>query len=57
MYLPSITTKPVNVIITVVIANIINIRNGKAIEITVADIPNAKNGCFAKWYAIESNKL
>lgn len=44
---PSIITKPVNVIITVAIANIINMMNGNANERKHIDMPNAKNGCRA----------
>lgn len=41
---PSIITKPVKVMITVAIANIINIMNGNANERKHIDMPNAKNG-------------
>lgn len=39
-------TNPVNVIITVAIANTIKIINGNAHDSMQMDMPNAKNGCF-----------
>lgn len=39
-------TKPVNVMITVAMANIINIINGNAHDKMQIDMPNAINGCL-----------
>lgn len=52
---PSIIINPVNVIITVAIANTINIINGNAKDRMPADTPKAKYGCLAKCRAILSS--
>lgn len=38
-------TNPVNVIMTVAIANTMNTMNGNAHDRTQMDMPNARNGC------------
>lgn len=47
-------TNPVNVIITVMMAKDMKIINGSVIVRNPADMPNAKYGCRARRFAIES---
>lgn len=44
---PSMMTNPVNVIMTVAMANIMNMMNGNANDRKHMDMVNARNGCAA----------